>query len=497
MLNSLAHSFRAHAERNAFCIQDHYYTYTQMAEMTAGIVKSLGSAGNEMIGIYLSDDPRTFASLFAAWFSGNAYVPLHPSNPPERNASIIEQAEINIVLHAGTTGPVSEIEKVCSRRVKFTDTSALSVSTDTACFDTNDPDSRIAYMLFTSGSTGVPKGVPITFGNLKSFLKNHDQAMGYSYTQEDRFLQMFDLTFDLSVVSYLAPVLCGACVYPVPYDQIKYMHIYRLLEDYQLTSAIIVPSVLALLKPYFGDILLEHLRYAMLSGEAVPLALTQAWQKCCPHAVFQNLYGPTEATIYCVTHTIPRENIKSANGIVSIGKPNLEVEAILVSEEGNVLGAREKGELCLAGNQVTPGYWKNPEKNAESFFLHDGRSFYRTGDICMRDEEGDYFYLGRKDHQVKIQGYRIELSEVEHHAKSLLEGRDAVAAAVRDANGNAMIILVVEGDEKDTGEIYSVMKTKIPSYMIPARIVFLKKFPLNANGKTDRKAITEFAGTIA
>ncbi|MFH0895031.1 MAG: AMP-binding protein [Bacteroidota bacterium] len=499
MLTRIRDTFRKYADNNAFCIDDNYYSYAQLLSTSADIahaIRRINPEKNQMIGIFLSDDLETFASIFGIWFSGNTYVPLHPGNPPERNASIIEQAEIKIVLHAGNEDEMNAIKKTGKRN--FISLNALSLDNsfneDDICVDFSDD--RFVYMLFTSGSTGVPKGVPITFGNLQSFLKNHDSAMGYSYTPDDRFLQMFDLTFDLSVVSYLAPLLNGACVYTVPYNQIKYTHIYRLLEEYNLTSAIIVPSVLALLKPYFEDILLENLRYAMLSGEAVPLELTLAWQKCCPNAIFQNLYGPTEATIYCVTHTIPRSDIKSANGIVSIGKPNIEVDALILSEENEVLGCNEKGELCLTGNQVTPGYWKNPEKNKESFIEIKGKKYYRTGDVCMKDEAGDYFYLGRKDHQVKIQGYRIELSEVEFHAKTMLDGRDAVASAIRDENGNALIALVIEGEEMQLENFLVKMREKLPGYMIPARFKFIEKFPLNANGKTDRKALTEVAMSI-
>ncbi|MPM17084.1 D-alanine--D-alanyl carrier protein ligase [bioreactor metagenome] len=412
----------------------------------------------------------------AIWATGNIYVPLNPYQPADRIASIIEQAEIRLILFS-TEKVEASAEFICTDDLK-------EISFDiTASPDDNDT----AYILFTSGSTGLPKGVPVSYGNVRSFLRNLE-AMNYQLGPGSRFLQMFDLSFDLSIVSILSPFIFRGTLFSVPNNNIKYPTIYRLLEEYDIEFAILVPSVVAYLQPYFDEILLEKMKYMCLSGEAVPHALTMEWKKCCPNAEFQNLYGPTEATIYSVWYRMPENDIPSRNGIVSIGWPTLEIGTLLVDEENKILADGEKGELLLCGGQVIAGYLKNEEKNREAFVEINGKKYYRTGDICIRENEL-YFYLGRKDYQVKIRGFRVELSEIEHHIASFYENRRVVAMAAHDTTGNDVIVAAIEGGEDAVHELNEYLKTKMPFYMIPSEFRFINAFPLNNNGKINRKEI--------
>lgn len=490
MLHSFVKNISNQPDQPAFCINDTFYSYAYLGKRISAIVDTIQESKlrNVSVGVVLEDNIDTYASILAVWSSGNTFVPLHPAHPSDRLMSVIGQAEIQLVLSPSESYAWMNLAR--EQNVRICQTNQLEPSLNPPKV-VNRKAEEIAYILFTSGSTGVPKGVPISVGNVESFFRNHDTRMGYAYTADDKVLQMFELTFDLSVVSFFAPLRAGACVYHVAGSNIKYTEIYRLLEEYDITSAILVPSVVSFLKPYMEDIDLPKLRYAMLSGEAVPHELTLLWMNCCPNAIFQNLYGPTEATIYCHTYTMPRSEMKSRNGIVCIGKPNLDVEAILLSEDGQLLTAGEKGELCVSGAQVTAGYLKNEEKNSEAFVEVSGKKFYRTGDLCVMDKDGDYFYLGRKDYQVKIQGFRVELSEVEHHARVCLNHTGAIALAPLDAQGNASIVLAVEGDEKQSMDLVEHLKAQMPSYMVPSRIVYIPLFPLNENGKTDRKALAK------
>jgi amino acid adenylation domain-containing protein len=350
-------------------------------------------------------------------------------------------------------------------------------------------DDATAYILFTSGSTGKPKGVPITQGNVRAFVQAF-WDLGYVVDTTDRFLQPFDLTFDLSVMSYLIPALKGACVYTVPHDQIKYSYISELLEEHALTFALMVPSTIRYLRPYFDEIHLPHLRYSLFCGEALPLDVTEEWSKCVPNAFIDNVYGPTEDTIFCSRYRFLRDaENKAHNGALCIGKAMTSGEMIVVDDEHKPVGPHIQGELCLAGKQLTPGYWKNPEKNKEAFFTYNNTRFYRTGDVCYEDEDGDILYCGRLDSQVKVQGYRIELGEIEYHAKTFLAEYNAVCVAYENVSGNTELALFVESTGYDELKLAAYLKSKLPPYMVPAKLLCCSQFPLNANGKTDKNAL--------
>ena len=201
-----------------------------------------------------------------------------------------------------------------------------------------------------------------------------------------------------------------------------------------------------------------------------------------------NVYGPTEDTIFCTHYTYNRDgDNKASNGLLSIGKAMQETYTIIVNENNEIVKPGEKGQLCLGGVQLTPGYWKNEEKNKEAFFYIDYNGlttrFYKTGDLCLADEDGDIMYLGRIDSQIKVQGFRVELSEIEFFAKEYLKKINAVAIAFTNKINNTEIGMVIESDEFDTKELISYMKTKMPGYMIPTQMRFVNSFPLEYQWK--------------
>ena len=232
----------------------------------------------------------------------------------------------------------------------------------------------------------------------------------------------------------------------------------------------------------------------MLGGEALHENITKEWSNCVPNAKIFNAYGVTEDTIMC-TYFLFNKNgkNKSHNGILTIGKAMEGSILVVIDEDNNILPPREKGELCLGGPQLTPGYLNNEERNKKAFFYtnYNGKStrLYKTGDLCIMDEEGYVMYLGRIDFQAKIHGFRVELSEVEFHAQSILEKINSAAIAVENKNGTIDLGLVIESNEFDTQELLRQMKTKVDGYMVPSQIRFVEKFPLNLNGKIDRKEL--------
>lgn len=348
----------------------------------------------------------------------------------------------------------------------------------------------LAYILFTSGSTGKPKGVQISRKNLGAFIEGF-WASGIELDENDRCLQCFDLTFDMSVQSYLAPLIKGACCFTVPHNQIKYIYVGGLIEEHNLTVAVMVPSMLRYLRPYFDELNFSSIRYGIFCGEGFPLALANDLYRIAPRIEIYNFYGPTEATIYCTYYKMQRGvNNKSLNGIISIGIPMKNVILRILDEKGNEVREGDKGELCISGDYVTKGYLNNPIRNAEAFLIKeiDGKDFrfYRTGDLCCFDEESDLMHAGRMDFQVKVQGFRIELGEIESHARDYLEGIDTVCVAFDNRDGVTQIAMFIESKERDIEGLLEYMKSKMPQYMIPSNIYFEPKFPLNANGKTYR-----------
>ncbi|MCF6132537.1 AMP-binding protein [Flavobacterium wongokense] len=474
----------AHENRNAFFINGIYYTYLDFAKAISNIRFALKNNTGKIIGIITNDDLETYAAIVAIWFEGKAYVPINPDIPSDRNQNIISEAGIETIIDSSETAVFPNIKAIQSKKIEPV---AIDLEPNKI------PESELVYLLFTSGTTGKPKGVPISKQNLSGFTKAF-WDLGYKINEDDRFLQMFELTFDLSVMSYLIPLLKGSCVYLVPKDKIKYSYIFELMEDYELTVALMVPSILHYLRPYFDEIDLPKMRYSLFCGEALPLDVTTEWSNCLPNAQITNVYGPTEDTIFCTFYDYVRNGQnKSYNGILSIGKSMNYNSTIIIDEENNVLEPGNVGQLCLGGIQLTPGYWKNPEKNKEAFFniLYNNKEerFYKTGDLCKADENGDLLYIGRIDFQTKIQGFRVELSEIEFYAKEFLSKINVVVLTLPDDVGNTEVAMVIESKPFDYKDTIDYMKEKLPYYMIPKKVKFIDTFPLNVNGKTDRKKL--------
>ncbi|WP_281986076.1 AMP-binding protein [Aquimarina aggregata] len=475
--------------QNAFYFGDTFYTYKEFAQVISNIRKGIQdhiSENDSTVGLITNDDIETYASIIALWLEGKAYVPLNPEFPESRNHTVIKQAEINSILDSSTDKVFDQFKTIQSNTLDIAE-----INLTPRQIGSNE----LAYIFFTSGTTGTPKGVPITFGNLSGFIDAF-WDLGYEITNKDRCLQMFELTFDLSVMSYLGPILKGACIYTIPKDEIKYSYIFELMEDHELTFALMVPSILHYLRPYFDEINCPAMKFSLFCGEALPLDVTQEWSQCIPNATIANVYGPTECTIFCTDYTYKRDSEnKTYNGVLTIGKDMKNTTTIIVDEDNNEVGIGEKGELCLSGAQLTPGYWKNEEKNKEVFFdkEHEGKKvrFYRTGDLCTVDDQGDILYLGRVDFQAKIQGFRVELSEIEFHAKAVLDKKNSVAVAFTNSIHNTEIGLVIESTAFDTKQLIEDLKNRLPQYMIPTQIRFIDSFPLNTNGKTDRKKLKE------
>jgi amino acid adenylation domain-containing protein len=486
---NIEQSIKKYSKQNAFCINGFFYTYNNFATAISKIRKAIQANTDEtekIIGLIANDDLETYASIFALWFEGKAYVPISPDAPRDRNLSIIQQATLITIIDSS--------KKIIFPEYNFIESKILS-DCEINLQPINTAVQELVYILFTSGTTGQPKGVPINRSNLTGFMKAFEK-MNFQINEKDKCLQMFEMTFDLSVVSYLFPLLHGACVYTIPKGKIKFNYIFELMDEEKLTFALMVPSILQYLRPYFEEMNFPDMKYSLFCGEALTLEITKEWANCVPNAQLVNFYGPTEDTIYCTYYVFNREGEnKTHNGVLSIGRAMEGTLTVAIDENNIILPAESAGQLCLAGIQLTPGYWNNEEKNKEAFFDTDYKGehtrFYKTGDLCRFDEVGDILYLGRTDQQVKIQGFRIELSEIEFYVKSFLDKTNAVAVPIKDPLGNTEIGLVIESKPISTDLLIDYIKLKLPIYMIPKKIQFTEEFPLNINGKTDRNKLKE------
>jgi len=477
-------------DRPAVFVDDRSYTYRELNALCAAVRALLEAEGIERgdrVGIFTENNIYTYASVLGILSCGACYVPMNHDNPVGRNRTIIGDAGIKVLLY---TEKEDEAREICAapgeEKCRPLNNRVMASSADLDPVDQVPSD--LCYLLFTSGTTGKPKGVPIYHHNLSAFLNMMLTTGRYQFKPSDRFLQMFELTFDLSVFSFLVPLSVGASFYPLPRKRLAYLEVADTLEAGQITVALMVPSVINYLKPYFGEIQLPEMRYSLFCGEALYHEVLCGWAQCVPSAKIENLYGPTEATIFCLRYEWqPGEPPHpESKGIVPIGRPMEGMDAFSRNENGQ----DGEGELCLSGEQVTFGYWHNPEKTAEAFgTTKGGKKFYRTGDLCKLDSAGNFLYLGRIDNQVKIDGHRVELEEIEFHARAFCSDQQAVATVNTSEEGSHYILLFIETEKDVRKGLAEHLRKHLPEYMIPKQTITVSRFPLNSNGKVDRKAL--------
>ncbi|MDO9253948.1 MAG: AMP-binding protein, partial [Bacteroidales bacterium] len=405
---SLYKSIQTYSNNIAFNIDGENYTYFHLTQSVARIQSLLlqKNTGLNSIGIIANQDFETYSTILASLLSGITYIPIEPTHPDERNNHIIRLSKVNSIFCSDFSG-LSDEFSATNKHLFFQVEKGEKDITELKVIQTKSP----AYVLFTSGSTGVPKGVPISMNNLMAFVDNVE-GMTLDINEQSRFLQVFELTFDLSVFSYLVPLIHGASVFIPPKTPFKQMAAMQLVEEQSITHVLSVPSFAGYLKPFFRKIKLPSIKHWLFCGEALKSDLVKEWQKCLPKASIYNVYGPTEATIFCTSYMCHQNTFKEYHGIACFGKPFKDTEFELFEGNLPVNELETNAELCISGTQLTTGYLDDPIKNETAFFPFKKQTYYRTGDLCHKDNEGDYFFSGRNDTQVKINGYRVEISEL-------------------------------------------------------------------------------------
>jgi amino acid adenylation domain-containing protein len=467
----------------------------------------------ERVGVFGHRSEVSYTGVLAALFSGATFVPLNRTFPAARTRAMVEAANLDaIVVDRGSAPQLAQIVEGLPRAPVLLgpedDRATLSApgivlgKSDLAAVSPLKilppvlPDD-IAYLLFTSGSTGTPKGVPVTHGNVLHFIDV--MTARYKVTPEDRFSQTFDQTFDLSVFDLFVAWESGASVYAL--QPLELLGPTRFITRNELTVWFSVPSIPALMrkKGFLKPNGFPSLRLSLFCGEPLPMASAEAWQEAAPNSIVENLYGPTELTIACLLHrwNPDRSPGLCVNGMVPIGRPYPGLGAVLLDEKLRPVVGSEPGELCVCGPQTVPGYWQDDAKTAERFVTvqispSTGVRFYRTGDRAARLDTGDYVYLGRVDHQIKVLGHRVELGEIEAALRSDPAVVEAIAVGWPVEDGTALgIVAFVSGSGIDSAGLLSRVRSQLPDYMTPRDVRLVDAMPLNANGKIDRNALRD------
>lgn len=471
----------------AFSFNSISYSYSQVAKRVAYIQSFLLNQKKSITtaGIIANQDFDTYCTIIACLLSGVTYIPIEPGHPDDRNNHIINQTNVKSIFCSDISDVSSTFKTLHKNRFVTIQLGEKEIN-DLHFSSSDNP----AYILFTSGSTGVPKGVPINYQNLLAFVLNVD-SMNLGITSQSKFLQVFDLTFDLSVFSYLVPLLYGSSVFHLPKSSLKYTQAIQLIENESITHILSVPSFVNYLKRYFNEINLPHVQNWLFCGEALKLDLVNLWQSCIPNANIYNVYGPTEATIFCTSYLCAKDSTKEMNGIVCIGKPFSGTKFELFDENHTLPSNENNGELFIAGLQLTSGYLNNESKNISAFSVYNGTNYYHSGDICIKDSDNDFFFTGRNDSQVKIQGYRVELGEIEYHASQFPHIDEAVVIAVRHEQQQILHLFYTSRQILSDSDISLFLGSKLPPYMIPTRFTRVPELPYNLNGKIDKLALQQ------
>ncbi len=507
--------------RSALEVDGSPVTYADLRSRAEAIAASLERRSAEeppLTAVFAYRSETAFAGILAALIRGHAYVPLNRTFPPDRTRVMLERAGCrSVIVDAASAGQLEEIvgnrseqlvivapdlDEVTDLRRRMPQHTFLGARDleGVGGFEAVevDPDS-MAYLLFTSGSTGVPKGVMVSHANVSHFLDVMTER--YEVNEADRLSQTFDMTFDLSVFDMFVAWSSGACVCCVPQSEV--IKPGKFIRDAELTIWFSVPSTgifmkrLGMLKPDRYP----SLRWSLFCGEPLPADIAEAWAAAAPNSIVENLYGPTELTIACMLYRWDpvRGPNESHHGIVPIGAPYPGMATRVVDGELREVEPGAEGELMLCGPQVALGYWNDPEKTEAVFVTPEGAQalHYRTGDLVRRPIAGaPMTYVGRVDHQVKVNGHRVELGEVEATLRELTGVQAVVAIGwPRTAAGAAGVTAFVGDTSIDVQAIRSQAAARLPDYMVPREIRAVDAIPLNANGKFDRNALVSILET--
>ena len=447
--------------------------------LAAWIERELGD-NRGPVAVLGHKEPEMLIAFLAVVKSGRPYVPIDISLPPQRINRIIETADAALTL---TPSRVAQLAGESG-----------ALRTGVSALRADDP----FYIIFTSGSTGEPKGVIITLANLTAFV---DWMLGEQRFAEnaETFLNQAPFSFDLSVMDLYLSLVTGGTLFSITKDDIANLKsLFEKLARSGVTTWVSTPSFaqMCLIERSFNQAMLPRLRRFLFCGETLaPDTASQLLDRFAEAEVW-NTYGPTEATVATSSIRVDRD-VLASHSTLPVGYAMPGTRLLICNENGGPLASGERGELVIAGPNVSPGYFRREDLTRAAFSLRDGVQSYRTGDWA-REVGGLFFYDGRMDGQIKLFGYRIELGDLEANLRALPEIADAVVLPVQKGGRieslAAFVILSVEKTGSDfemTASLKAKLAERLPTYMLPRKFHFLETFPMTPNGKADRRALAE------
>lgn len=494
------------SDRTAIIYDDQSITYNSLSDSAYELAKYLhyhGIGKGDVIAIAHTKQPSSYALMHAALMIGIAYVSLDVDSPAERNTKILSVCQPKAIFFDDKlyANEVHELSNAGAIKIYFLDDIVGDVNNTQITSEEikdlmRDVDaSCIAYIMFTSGSTGTPKGVAVTHQNLLHFVSWGRERFGVN--SGDVFANLSPMYFDNSVFDFYISMFSGAAIAPIkkdllsrPYELVTYV------DKMQCTIWFSVPSLLMYLVTMkaFSSYVIESLRYIVFGGEGYPKAeLNKLFKLYSQQAKLVNVYGPTECTCICSAYELHGQDFSDEEGLPPLGTLNENFDHMILDHDGNEC---DDGELCLIGPNVAAGYYNDVDKTNAAFVnLVDKRRYmkrmYRTGDLVSR-KNGQLFFVGRKDNQIKHMGYRIELEEIEHALVNLPVIDQAVVIYKRKDVSYGKIVAFASSKSVDVDErkLLKELEEYIPDYMIPSKLIIMDTLPKNANGKVDKKLLS-------